>query len=207
MPSPLYAITDQPPNAGQVLVPAVAAALRGGCRRIQYRDKGTDNKRRTDTARQLLQLCRDFGAELLINDDIELAFRVGAHGVHLGQGDASPREARRRLGAEAVIGVTCHDSLSLARAALDDGASYLAFGRFFSSRTKPDAPAAPLELLSRARDAFGITPIVAIGGITLDNAPRILAAGADWLAVSHHLFSAPDIEGRSRAFARLNDAG
>lgn len=201
----LYAITDSQLLPDDRLAEAVAAALRGGCRRIQYRDKSLPADVRLQQAQALLALCLEHDAELIINDDPQLAARTGAHGVHLGQGDMPPGQARRLLGPKAIIGITCHDSLDLAHAAAEDGASYIAFGRFFPSSTKPEAPAAPLELLATARQALSL-PIVAIGGITLDNAQTVIANGADWLAVSHSLFSAPDIEARARAFnAKLSD--
>lgn len=200
MPSPLYAITDHQLMPGTRLLDAVTQALEGGCRRIQYRDKTDDRQRRLSEAEALQNLCCQYRAQLIINDDLELALSCGAQGVHLGQSDASPALARERLGPDAIIGVTCHASLDLARAALDAGADYLAFGRFFPSQTKPDAPAAALTLLAQARIEFPEQSIVAIGGITLDNAPALLAAGADWLAVSHSLFSAPDIRAQARAF-------
>lgn len=195
----LYAITDTLLLPDEQLVPAVAAALRGGCRRIQYRDKSLSSEMRLQQTQTLLSLCLEHGAELIINDDPHLAARIGAHGVHLGQGDMPLEQARRLLGPEAVVGITCHASLTLARAAVQSGASYVAFGRFFPSSTKPEAPAAPLGLLAAARQTLAV-PIVAIGGITLDNAQSVMASGAHWLAVSHSLFSAPDIEARARAF-------
>lgn len=195
----LYAITDSQLLPDDQLGPAVAAALRGGCRRIQYRDKSHSPDVRLQQAQSLLSLCLENGAELIINDDPHLAARIGAHGVHLGQGDMPPEQARHLLGPEAIVGITCHASLEMAHAAALAGASYVAFGRFFPSSTKPEAPAAPLELLTAARQALAL-PIVAIGGITLDNAQSVMASGADWLAVSHSLFSAPDIEARARAF-------
>lgn len=203
MSNPVYAITDSQLLPGERLESAVAAALEAGCRRVQYRDKSGDRLRRARQVERLLQICDRYGADLLINDDIELARRSGAQGVHLGQEDASPREARQLLGPDAIIGVTCHASLDLAREATRAGADYVAFGRFFPSRTKPNAPPAPLSLLAEARRMLGDLPIVAIGGITLDNAPLVLEAGADWLAVSHSLFAAPDVQARCRAFGAL----
>ncbi len=199
--SPLYAIADTAALAERLL-PAAEAALNGGVRWLQYRDKSTDPARRRREATELLALCRHYEASLIINDDVDLALSLGADGVHLGQGDGDPARARQRLGTEAIIGVTCHDSLELARQAKAAGASYVAFGRFFPSRTKPDAPPAPADLLTRARAEIGL-PMVAIGGITLENGPQLLSAGADWLAVSHNLFSAPDIEVRARAYQTL----
>lgn len=198
---PLYAIADTD-ALNERLIPAAEAALRGGVRWLQYRDKSADASRRQREASELLRLCRHYGASLIINDDVNLALAVGAQGVHLGQGDGDPAHARQRLGNEAIIGVTCHASPTLARQAKAAGASYVAFGRFFPSLTKPDATPAPLDLLRQVRASFGL-PVVAIGGITLDNGAVLLSAGADWLAVSHDLFSAPDIEARARAYQHL----
>ena len=127
----------------------------------------------------------------------------GPDGVHLGQDDVSPILAREHLGAKAIVGVTCHASLDLAQQAIKQGANYVAFGRFFPSNTKPDAPPAPLSLLTAARDVCEPTPVVAIGGITLENGAQVLAAGADTLAVSHSLFAAADIKRQAQAFIAL----
>lgn len=196
----LYAITDGELMAGDKLYRAVSAALEGGCRMVQYRDKSNDDQRRRTEALQLLHVCNQFGAKLIINDDVHLAKTVGAHGVHLGQTDGSPLAARALLGPDAIIGVTCHTSLALAQHAIRDSANYVAFGRFYHSHTKPDAPPAPLTLLAEARQQLGATPIVAIGGITLENARHLRAAGADLLAVSRSLFAADDITQRVQAF-------
>lgn len=198
--SKLYAITDSHLMPGKKLITGVTAALEGGCRLVQYRDKSLDHQRRLAESLELLAVCRAYDARLIINDDLQLAKTINAHGVHLGQGDGDPRAARALLGDDAVIGVTCHASLALARQAIKNGASYVAFGRFFASNTKPDAPPAPLSLLNEARRELGDIPIVAIGGITLANAPRILTAGADMLAISHNLFAAENIKLRAQAF-------
>lgn len=196
----LYAITDSQLMAGKALFVGVTAALEGGCRLVQYRDKSGDAKKRTAEASQLLEICGQYGARLLINDDVQLAKKIGAHGVHLGQTDGSPVAARALLGSNAIIGVTCHASLTLAHQAVNNGASYVAFGRFFPSQTKPNAAPAPLSLLREARLELGDIPIVAIGGITLENAQVVLTAGATMLAVSHSLFAAIDINQQARAF-------
>lgn len=200
--NPLYAIADTQLLQGRLLA-SVQAALANGCDWIQYRDKSNDAAKRQAQASQLLELCRQYSGKLLINDDLELALALGADGVHLGQEDGDPQAARQWLGDSALIGVTCHDSLTLAESAKNAGASYVAFGRFFASRTKPEAPPAPLSLLLRARERLGPLPIVAIGGITVDNGGAVIEAGADRLAVSHNLFCAPDIGARTRAFAAL----
>lgn len=196
----LYAITDSHLLAGRLL-PAVEAALTGGAAIVQYRDKSGDAARRLDEARALLRACRQRGVPLLINDDVELALAADADGVHLGRGDAALQAARARLGPDAVIGATCHDSLAFAEEAWRNGASYLAFGAMYSSATKPGASAATPGTLAAAR-RFGL-PVVAIGGITADNAGPVIAAGADCVAVISDLWTATDITARARAISDL----
>lgn len=200
----LYAITDSALLADGKLLPYVEAALLGGARWLQYRDKTTDAGKRLAEASQLAELCCAHDCQLLINDDLALADQLGV-GLHLGQDDGSLREARQQLGPDALIGGTCHASLQLAERALEDGASYIAFGRFFNSVTKPGAPAATPELLRAARQQFSV-PVIAIGGITLDNASTLLDAGADYLAVINGLFggkSTEDVRHRALAFSQL----
>ena len=200
----LYAITDSQLLAGGRLLPYVEAALAGGARLLQYRDKSEDAGRRLREAEALRALCLRYGAQLIINDDLELATKLGV-GVHLGQEDGSLAAARALLGRTPIIGATCHASLELAEQARQEGASYVAFGRFFNSSTKPEAPAASLELLAQARARLRL-PIVAIGGVTLDNAPQLIARGASMVAVVHALFAADspaEVERRARAFAAL----
>lgn len=200
----LYAITDSQLLAGGRLLPYVAAALAGGARLLQYRDKSADAARRLDEAGALAELCARHGAALIVNDDLELAARLGV-GLHLGQEDGSLAAARARLGEAAIIGGTCHARLDLAERAVAEGASYVAFGRFFNSNTKPGAPAATPELLEQARAGIA-RPIVAIGGVTLETAPGLIRRGADMVAVIHALFaadSAAEVERRARAFAQL----
>lgn len=194
----LYAVTDGPRSD---LLEVCAAALAGGAAIIQYRDKTADRVRHRDEAAQLAALCVRHGVPLIINDDVELAARVGAAGVHLGEDDAALADARAALGPDAVIGVSCYDSLARARQFVAAGADYLAFGAFFPSPTKPHARHATLDLLHLARP-FGV-PLVAIGGITADNAPALVAAGADCVAVISALFDAPDVCAEARRFASL----
>lgn len=199
----LYAITDSQLMPKDKLVAGVAAALQCGCRFVQYREKSNNISQRLADAESLLALCNSHQANLIINDDVELAYRIKAQGVHLGQGDGDIKAARARLGADAIIGVTCHDSLALAEKAIAEGASYIAFGRFFVSNTKPDARPAPLSLLVEARRQFPDTRIAAIGGITLENASSVLQAGADLIAVCHSLFAAEDVAAQTRLFLQL----
>ncbi|MGX5218067.1 thiamine phosphate synthase [Pseudomonas segetis] len=200
----LYAITDSQLLAGDKLLPYTEAALEGGARLLQYRDKSTDEARRLREAEALRELCDRYGAALIINDDAELAARLGV-GLHLGQSDGSLAAARALLGRNAIIGGTCHAELELAQNAVSEGASYVAFGRFFNSNTKPGAPSATVELLNQAATRFHL-PIVAIGGITLENAPQLISAGASMIAVIHGLFAADstaEVERRARALSAL----
>nr|WP_314477288.1 thiamine phosphate synthase [uncultured Pseudomonas sp.] len=199
----LYAITDSQLLAGRFLS-HVEAALEGGVCLLQYRDKSDDAARRLREAQALQQLCECYGTKLIINDDADLAKHLGV-GVHLGQTDGPLTPARTLLGREAIIGSTCHASLDLATQAANQGASYVAFGRFFTSSTKPGAPAADITLLAQARAQLAL-PIAVIGGVTLDNAAALVHQGADLLAVIHGLFgadSAQDVTRRARAFNAL----
>ena len=198
----LYAITDRGLAQRHGLESQVAAALEGGASIIQYRDKGSDRKRRLGEASALLELCRVAGALLIINDDVELARAVEADGVHLGREDGDPTAARARLGPDAIIGVSCYDQFGRARAAQGAGADYVAFGRFFPSATKPDAVQAGPDLLKQARRLLDV-PAVAIGGITPENGRALIDAGADMLAVVHGVFGEPDIRSACRRFTQL----
>jgi thiamine-phosphate pyrophosphorylase len=188
----LYAITPEGPG----LEAKVQAALEGGIAVLQYRRKAGD----IALARRIAGLARGFGVPLIVNDDIALALQSGAQGAHLGRDDGDLGEARQRLGAR-ILGASCYDDLERARAAVAAGADYVAFGSVFASSTKPGAARAPLALFREAR-ALGV-PLVAIGGITLDNAPSVVAAGADLLAVLSDLFDAPDIRARARQYGKL----
>ncbi len=203
----VYAITDAgllPDDAR--LIAGCEQALRGGLALLQYRDKSTDDAKRWRQARKLASLCREHQVPLIINDDTDLALRLRREGhdnvgLHLGQDDGDLAEARRRLGSEAIIGATCHGRLELAERAASLGASYLAFGRFFVSSTKPSAPPAELSLLGEAA-VFGL-PRVAIGGIGRDNIQQMRRAGAELLACVHAVFGGEDIEDRVKTLNRL----
>ncbi len=202
----LYAITDATLIPDARLVETVAQAIDGGARAVQYRDKRADAALRLAQAAALNALCRACGVPLIVNDDVALAAAVGAAGVHVGRDDAALAAARARLGPEAIVGVSCYDSLERARAAAAGGADYVAFGAFFPSATKPNAVRASLALLRAARAELAL-PIVAIGGITADNAAPLVAAGADALAVIGALFGAADVRAAAACFAALYAAG
>ncbi len=198
----LYAITDALLIPDDRLLDAVEQALLGGARLIQYRDKSGDAARRLTQARMLNALCQRYQIPLIINDDVELAAEVGAAGVHLGKDDPALTTARARLGENALIGVSCYNRLDLALAAEQAGADHVAFGAIFPSPTKPTEIRASIALLREARAALRI-PIVAIGGITPDNAPLLLDVGADALAVVSGVFGQPDIRAAAARYATL----
>jgi thiamine-phosphate pyrophosphorylase len=196
--SGLYAITDGPRSD---LMQAVQDALAGGVRLLQYRDLGGDHARRHAEAHALKRLCDEHGVPLLINGDAALAQEIGAAGVHLGETAEDLASARERLGARAIIGVSCFDSLERARAMVSAGADYVSFGAFFPSPTLPHARLAPLELL-RQSAALGV-PRVAIGGITPENGAALVEAGADYLAAISAVFGAADVRAAARRLADL----
>ena len=186
----LYAITPEASDA----VETVRLALEGGVALLQYRRKRRD----LAEARAVAALARRHGVPLIINDDVELALELDADGVHLGRDDGDLGAARRRLG-DRLVGASCYDDPELARRAVQAGADYVAFGSVFASPTKPAAVRAPLTLFAAP---LGV-PLCAIGGITLENAPRVLAAGAELLAVVSDLFDAPDIRARAAQYRGL----
>ena len=199
----LYVITPDDTDAARFLVrvrEALAGADEGGWAALQYRNKLADPARRLAEARAVAELARSKGVPLIVNDDAELALQIDADGLHLGRQDGSLAEARRRLPGK-LIGASCHDSLTAARAAVAAGADYVAFGSVYASRTKPGAVRAPLALFGEAR-SLGV-PLVAIGGIDAQNAAEVIRAGADAIAVISAVIDAPDVAARARALARL----
>lgn len=197
----LYAITQTDNKSAEVVINEVVAALKGGAVVVQYRDKNPLDA--IYLAGQLLKVCREYGVPFLINDDVELAVKVGADGVHLGREDGAIVEARKRLGAEAIIGVSCYNFIEQALDAQEQGATYVAFGRFFPSSSKPLAAPAELDTLRKARFLLDV-PIVAIGGILPENGGQLLAAGAGLLAVIGGLFDKQP-EQSGRAYGALFD--
>ncbi|URL58057.1 thiamine phosphate synthase [Luteibacter flocculans] len=195
----VYAITDGPRDD---LFAAVEAALAGGARLLQYRDKTTDAERRRAEADELSRICARYGVPFIVNDDVALARETGG-GVHLGYPDGSIAEARAQLGPDAIIGVSCYGSIERARQLQAEGADYLGFGAMYASTTKRHATVVPHDVVTQAK-ALGL-PIVAIGGITPDNAQAVIDAGADYLAVVSAIFSAPDIQTATRRLADLFD--
>ncbi|MDH5230421.1 MAG: thiamine phosphate synthase [Gammaproteobacteria bacterium] len=199
--SGLYAITPDGLTAEDLML-RVAACLQGGANIIQYRDKSSGSQQKLENATRLRDLCVQYNALFIVNDDVLLAKKVAANGVHIGKNDSAYKKARDSLGSEAIVGVSCYAQLDQALEYQGQGVDYVAFGRFFPSKTKPNASPADLPLLHRAKLQLTV-PIVAIGGITEENAPGLIMAGADAVAVIDALFNRPNIESRARGFQRL----
>ncbi len=199
--SGLYAITPDSPNT-DALQANIHAALRGGVQMVQYRNKVANSDLRLQQASALLALCRAYNVPLIINDHLDLCAQIGADGVHLGGADGDLATARRLLGDDKIIGASCYNKIELAKKAQAEGASYVAFGACFSTSTKPNAVNAPLSLFATAKQKISI-PLVAIGGITLENAALVKSAGADAIAVINALFGTEDITKTSQQFIEI----
>ena len=198
----LYAIADTHRLNDARLTEAVAEAIVGGARVIQYRDKKHVAEARLGQAQELAKLCRQHGVLFIVNDDIDLTMKTRANGVHLGREDATLAKAREQLGPQAIIGVSCYNKLARAETAQAQGADYIAFGRFFPSRTKPRTAPASLDLLRAAKKKLRV-PIVAIGGITPENGATLIAAGADALAAIEGVFGQTDVRAAAKRYERL----
>ena len=197
----LYAITPDLADTNEFLR-KVRLALQGGARVLQYRNKIADAALQLQQATALRNLTREFDTTFIVNDDAALAAQVDADGVHLGGEDGSVAAARAVLGAAKLIGVSCYNRASLALAAQQQGADYVAFGAFFPSSVKPEAVKAEVSMLRGARKEIAV-PIVAIGGITQQNGVELVNAGADSLAVISALWDAPNIEASAKDFSTL----
>lgn len=189
----LYAITDENLISEENFEQAIESTLQGGSRIIQYRDKSKNQNKRLQQAALVRSLCTQYHATCIINDDIELAQAVHADGVHLGKDDIPILQARKILGENSIIGISCYDALSLALIAEKNGANYVAFGAMFSSSTKPEASKTSPRLISSAKKQLSI-PVCAIGGITEENISQLINHGADMAAVISSLFSSSNIK-------------
>ena len=194
----LYAITPDLGDSAELLR-KVEAALEGGARALQYRNKVANPALRLEQARGLAQLCRAYHVPLIINDHLDLALEVDAEGLHIGAEDGSIAEARRQLGPDRILGVTCYRKIENALEAARLNASYVAFGGFFPSSVKGGSGGAPMSILAEAKRRTGL-PVVAIGGITVENTPQLIAAGADSVAVITAVFGAADVRAAARQF-------
>jgi len=189
----LYAITDENLISEENFELAITSALQGGSRIIQYRDKSDNQKKKLQQASRLRSLCTQYHAICIINDDIELAIAINADGIHLGRDDISITQARKRLGVNSLIGISCYNDLDLALSAEKNQANYVAFGAIFSSPTKPNTSNAELSLITAAKEQLSI-PVCAIGGITEKNISQAIEHGADMAAVISGLFSSDNIK-------------
>lgn len=203
-PSGLYALTPEWPDTVPLTerLAQVEAALAGGAVLVQYRNKHAPAASRATQARALVELCQGWGVPLIVNDDAHLARQTGAAGVHLGRTDGDVAVARGLLGETAIIGVSCYDDLARAEAAVAMGADYVAFGRVYPSTTKPDATPVTLSCLQDACRRLPC-PVAAIGGITPDNAPPLVAMGVSLVAVVQGVFGQPDVRRAACAFATI----
>lgn len=198
----LYAITPDTQDTPGLLA-RVEQALAGGARLLQYRNKTASATLRLAQGQALLALCGRYRVPLIINDHLDLAIELNADGLHVGAEDGTVAEARERLGTGKLLGASCYRSLESAVEAQRAGADYVAFGGFYPSTIKTGMTTrTPLSLLQEAKRQLSV-PVVAIGGITVDNAPPLIAAGADSVSVITALFSAPDVRATAQAFAAL----
>ena len=197
----LYAVTPDISDTNELLR-RVRLALQGGARVLQYRNKTADAVQKLQQAQALRTLAQAFNTTFIVNDDAQLAAQADADGVHLGGEDGSVAAARALLGSSKIIGVSCYNRLSLAHEAVRQNADYVAFGAFFSSSVKPEAVKADVALLQAAHRELEV-PIVAIGGITQQNAATLIDAGASAVAVITALWNAPDIEASAHGFSKL----
>ena len=197
----LYAITPDMADLN-TLVHKTQLALEGGAFMVQYRSKKQDHAVKMQQCAAILRLCREYGVPCIVNDDVEMCRILEADGVHLGENDDNIAEVRRILGEDAIIGSSCYDQLDRAKQAQKEGATYVAFGAVFPTPTKPNAPRATLELLREAKHEIHI-PIVAIGGITVNNAHDVIEAGVDAIAVITSLFEAKTIKETAETFLKM----
>jgi thiamine-phosphate pyrophosphorylase len=198
LPSSLYVILDRGAAGGRELASLLDAVLAGGCRLVQLREKSLPSVELYPIARALRSRCREAGCLFIVNDRVDLALAVEADGVHVGQDDLPAREARRLLRPGMLLGVSTHDELQACRAR-DDGADYVAVGSMFPTGSKPGFQLVGPELLRRVRPEIAV-PLVAIGGITVDNVAEVVRAGADAVAVISAVCAAPDPAGAARTF-------
>jgi len=196
----LYAVTPDEVDTAR-LVDLVSEAVAGGARLVQYRNKTASAAQRHAQAEALLPVCRKAHVPLIINDDVELALQLGADGLHLGRDDGDLAAARSKL-PHAILGASCYSDIAKAHEAKRQGADYVAFGSFFASTTKPGATRVPLSIVPEAKREIGL-PVVAIGGITLQNTPQLLDAGVDAIAVISALFASDSVRSTAAQFAAL----
>jgi len=197
----LYAITPDSADLN-TLIQKTKSAIEGGAFMVQYRSKIQDRDVKMQQCAAILRLCREYEIPCIVNDDVDMCRILEADGVHLGEKDDNIAEVRHILGEDAIIGSSCYDQLDRAKSAQKEGASYVAFGAMFPTSTKPNAPRATLALLKEAKREIQI-PIVAIGGITVNNAHDVIKTGIDAIAVITSLYEAKSIKETAETFAKM----
>ena len=197
----LYAITPDMADSNSLLQ-KTQLAIEGGAFMVQYRSKIQDRDVKMQQCAAILRLCREYKIPCIVNDDVDMCLNLEADGVHLGEKDDNIAEVRSILGEDAIIGSSCYDQLNRAKLAQKEGASYVAFGAMFETSTKPNAPRATLELLREAKSQIQI-PIVAIGGITMNNAHDVIETGIDAIAVITSLYEAKSIKETAETFLKM----
>jgi thiamine-phosphate pyrophosphorylase len=197
----LYAITPDMADLN-TLIHKTQLVIESGAFMVQYRSKIHDRDVKMQQCAAILRLCREYGVPCIINDDVEMCRILEADGVHLGVNDDNIAEVRHILGEDAIIGSSCYEQLSRAKQAQKEGASYVAFGAMFPTPTKPRAPRATLALLKEAKSEIHI-PIVAIGGITVNNAHDVIETGIDAIAVITSLYEAKSIKETAETFLKM----
>ncbi len=197
----LYALTPDQLDTDKLLRMS-EQALSGGVSVLQYRNKIANVSLRRVQAKLLRQLCDQYETLFIINDHIDLVTLVDADGMHIGAEDVSVMTARQHLGRDKIIGASCYNQIDLAITAVEEAVDYVAFGAFFSSTTKPDATAVSIDFLAKARSHISV-PVVAIGGINLQNAAELIRQGCDAIAVCGALFHQPNIMASAQQFCRL----
>jgi len=197
----LYAITPDSADLN-TLIQKTKSAIEGGAFMVQYRSKIQDRDVKMQQCAAILRLCREHNVPCIVNDDVDMCRILEADGVHLGEKDDNIAEVRHILGEDAIIGSSCYDQLDRAKSAQKEGASYVAFGAMFPTSTKPNAPRATLALLKEAKREIQI-PIVAIGGITVNNAHDVIKTGIDAIAVINSLYEAKSIKETAETFAKM----
>jgi len=198
----VYAITDPHLLSDDILYDSVSQAIDAGISVLQYRNKIASYNIQQQQAERLNKLCQNNQVLFIINDNVQLAKQVSADGVHLGKEDNNISQARKQLGKTAIIGISCYNQIQRAIEAEQQGADYIAFGRFFPSKTKPHATAADPQIIIQAKQKISI-PIVAIGGITAENANTVISAGADSIAVINGVFAQKNITNAVKDLAEL----
>jgi thiamine-phosphate pyrophosphorylase len=197
----LYAITPDMADLN-TLIHKTKLAIEGGAFMVQYRSKIQDHAVKIQQCAAILRLCREYGVPCIVNDDVGMCLNLEADGVHLGENDDNIAEVRAILGEDSIIGSSCYDQLNRAKQAQKEGASYVAFGAVFPTSTKPNAPRATLELLREAKREIQI-PIVAIGGITMNNAHDVIETGIDAIAVITSLYESNSIKETAETFSQM----